>query len=102
MLRAAGHSESTDSRRERGCARLEVVTHVPDRAVVRRVDRGLGVVFPAQSVGLRGFALCQDDFAEAQLTEWIRRASSSESLTGGHAGPAERVDDADVAKPVHR
>src|SRR5947208_731297 len=50
---ASGHAERADLRRVAGRVLLQVVADVPDRAVVRRIDGGRRVVFPAQRVHLR-------------------------------------------------
>src|SRR4051812_13605854 len=79
-LPAARHSESANPRRERCRPGLQVVADVPDRAVVRRIDRGLSVVLPAQSVLLRRLSLGEYHFAKVQAARRIGRASACESL----------------------
>jgi predicted metalloprotease with PDZ domain len=61
---AARKPKRADARRVGLRPLLEVVAHVPDRAVVAGVDRGLGVVFPAQGVGLRARAVHQHGLAQ--------------------------------------
>src|SRR5262249_52510778 len=93
-------TKGTDTRRIVRCTFLQVITHVPNGAVVARIDRGLSIVLPAVRVRLRRFAFHQDRLTYRQLAKWIVRESAREALARKVRVAAERVADADVALGV--
>src|SRR5689334_14146525 len=83
---AAGEAKCTDTARVVRRALLEIITHVPDRAIITRIDRGLRIVFPTYGI-LRPGDLCstsltatgveveepkQQAMIEIARTVWIR------------------------------
>ena len=89
--RAARHAERPDARRVVHRALLQVIAHVPDRAVVARVHRSLRVVLPAQRAELRGLALDEHRLTQDKQTNGIRdlrHVSRRPELTGRPALPS--------------
>src|SRR5258708_39722968 len=96
------HAKSSDAARVVGCSRVQIVAHIPNRAIVRGVDGGLGIVHTAQGVLLRGLALCEDSLVQGQHAKWIAGLSPRKSLPRKMRYAAKRISDADVARAIHR
>src|SRR5690349_15375910 len=80
--RTPRHPERPDPRRVARRILLQVIADIPDRAIVARVNGGLGVVLPAQGIGLRGFAFGENRLAKRQLAGRIIREPAGEALAG--------------------
>src|SRR5262245_25584360 len=93
--------ERSDAARVARRILLEVVTDVPDRTVVARVDRRLRIILPPHHA-LRGFAFDQHRFAKRQLPRRVAGESAGESLADIVVAATERIADADVAELVDR
>src|SRR5215831_20232558 len=100
LPRTPRKTKRADARRVARRALLQVITDVPDRAVVRRVDRGLRVILPAQRTGLRRFSRGQHGLAQGKASARIVGETRREALAGEFSRPAVRVADADVAARV--
>src|SRR5688572_15514990 len=77
---APRHPERADPRRVAGGSLLQVIADVPDRAVIARVDRRLGVVLPAKRVRLRGLSLDEHRLPKGEVAEGIVRETPGEAL----------------------
>jgi tricorn protease len=83
------HSKATDTRRIVRGPLLEVVTDVPDRAVVARVDRGLRIIHPPQRVRLCGLSFDENHLVQRQDAQRIVREPPREALAGEVRRPTE-------------
>src|SRR5256884_10014225 len=97
----AGHAKRADAACIARSIFLQIVADVPDRAVVARIHRGLGVVLPTYDI-LRSFAFDQQGLAQCQLAQWIIGQPRRETLTGKVRRTSKRVTNADVALPIDR
>src|SRR5436190_23142444 len=100
--RSATYLERPDARGIRRRVLLEVIAHVPDRAVVSGIDRGLRVILPAHRVDLGRLPACERRFTQGELAERIIGQTARESLTGERRCTAERIADSDVALMIDR
>ena len=81
---------------------FHVVTDVPKRAIIARIDRRCCVIFPTQRVQLRRFAFGEHCFEKRQQPFWIAGPPRDEALPWEIRRTAERISDADVAFLIHR
>src|SRR5262245_40100254 len=93
-LAAAGKPERADLAGVVWGVLLEVVPHVPDRAVVARIHRGRRVILPAHR-GLDALAFDEDRFLQGHLSQWIVGQPRGKALTGELRGAAVRVAERD-------
>src|SRR5438128_7363239 len=102
FLRAAARkAEGANLRRIRPDAFLQIIAHVPDRAVVVRVHGGLCVVLPTHRV-LGVLSFDEDGFSQSEYAWRIACQPAGEPLARKVWRAAERITDRDVARTVHR
>src|ERR1051326_361285 len=99
--RAPGHGERSDPRGRRCCAALQIVADKPERAIVRWIDGDVGVVFPAQTPGLRTFAFGQHRLVEGELSLSVVGQPRGESLAWIIRIAAEGIAKSNVALAIH-
>src|SRR5581483_11963364 len=100
-LAAARQPERTNACGVSVAAATEVITDVPHRAVVARIDRRLRVVLPPHHV-LRRFTFDENRLARREHTGRIASEPGGEALAGEMRTAPERISDADVAGAIDR
>ena len=94
---AAWKAEGSDTSAVTLASTLNIVTDVPESAIVSGIHGGCGVVLPAKGAGLRGVTLCQNGFFEGEDSFWIFGEPGSKALAGKVGVAAEGVAHADVS-----
>src|SRR5579872_1226101 len=94
--------ESTDPRAVIVGAFFKIVTHIPERQVIGRVDTAVSIIFPPKAIGLRRLARRENSLFVAHDAEAIPSQPPRPALTRVLVRPAKGIADTNVAVFIRR